>query len=270
MFNHKDCIIAAVVASPLAMAMASEPVMSGFLFDPDPVLAGVDRYGRAYVVMDGDTIHMSFMNTYDTDRSARLTNDDYTAVAEKLGVEPAAIKAVVEIETGQTLRGFFEPGKPLVNFDLNVFKIYAARNGLDLSKYKRSHPEVFAKPDDRKYGSRHAAQFARLEQALEIDSLTAIQGTFWGMFQLGGFNWKKCGMESPEEFIDTVSRSERDQLELFANFIRNSGLLKSLKTKDWATFAKGYNGPGYAARGYHTKLAAAYRKYSRDSGSIPE
>ncbi len=208
------------------------------------MLAGVDRYGRAYVVMDGDTIHMSFMNTYDTDPSARLTNDDYIAVAEELGVEPAAIKAVVEIETGQT-------------------------HSIDLSKYKRSHPEVFAKPNDRKYGSRHAAQYARLEQAMEIDSLTAIQGTFWGMFQLGGFNWKKCGVESPEEFIATASRSERDQLELFANFIRNSGLLKSLKAKDWATFAKGYNGPGYAAKGYHTKLAAAYRKYSRDNASIP-
>ena len=105
---------------------------------------------------------------------------------------------------------------------------------------------------------------------MEIDSLTAIQGTFWGLFQLGGFNWKKCGAESPAEFVEKMSRSERDQLEMFASFIKNSGLLKALRNKDWATFAKGYNGPSYAAKGYHRRLAAAYKKYKNSINTLPQ
>jgi hypothetical protein len=58
-----------------------------------------------------------------------------------------------------------------------------------------------------------------------------------------------------------MSRSERDQLELFAEFVRNTGLQQYLVKKNWSAFAKGYNGPGFAARGYHTRLANAYNKY---------
>ena len=38
-------------------------------------------------------------------------------------------------------------------------------------------------------------------------------------------------------------------------------MLKALKAKDWAGFAKMYNGPNYQINDYDTKLAAAYRRY---------
>ena len=87
-------------------------------------------------------------------------------------------------------------------------------------------------------------------------------GTFWGMFQIGGFNYKICGCNSVSEFVEKMSYSELEQLELFAVFIRNTGYLKYLKDKDWAKFARAYNGPSYAKRGYHTKMAKAYKKFS--------
>lgn len=240
------------------------------LFEYDPIIAGVDENGRAYAVVDGDTIHISFLGCERKPSTERLTNEDYIEVAEELGVEPAAIKAVVEIETGRVHSGFYDIGKPLVNFDLSVFRTYARRNGVDLSKFTRSHSVVFSKPNVKKYGSYQGGQHARLEKAMEIDSLTAVQGTFWGLFQLGGFNWKKCGAESPSDFVEKMSRSERDQLEMFASFIKNSGLLKALRNKDWATFAKGYNGPSYAAKGYHRRLAAAYKKYKNSINTLPQ
>lgn len=58
-----------------------------------------------------------------------------------------------------------------------------------------------------------------------------------------------------------MSRSERDQLELFANFLQNTGLDKYLRAKNWAAFSRGYNGPGYAKRRYHTRMASAYSKH---------
>ena len=59
-----------------------------------------------------------------------------------------------------------------------------------------------------------------------------------------------------------MSRTERDQLDLFAEFIRQSGLLSYLQEKNWAAFARGYNGPSYDKQNYHGRMAAAYRKYS--------
>lgn len=241
---------------------ASDEVVTHLPVDNLPVER--DSQGRDYVVAEtGDTV---YLYTDPALRSGRLTERDYKEVAEELGVEVAAIKAVVEIEAGKSHQGFWDEGKPLINFDLTIFRQMAKRNKVNLSKYSRSHSVVFSRPDSRKYGSQQAAQQARLDAAMTIDTLTAVQGTFWGMFQIGGFNWKKCGAASPEEFVRLMSRSERDQLELFGEFIVNSGLLSALKTKNWRAFAKGYNGPSYAARGYHTRLANAYARYKKAGG----
>lgn len=193
----------------------------------------------------------------------RLTEKDYQEVAQRLGVEVASIKAIVDIEAGKAHEGFSEPGKPLINFDLTMFRRFASKKGIPLGKYSQSHAVVFSRPNTRKYGSQQAAQHARLNAARTIDNTTAIEGTFWGMFQIGGFNWRKCGAKDINDFVTRMSRSERDQLDMFASFIESSGLLKYLKAKNWAAFAKGYNGPSYAARGYHTRLAAAYARHKK-------
>lgn len=213
-----------------------------------------------YEIVNGDTIYLAVAPE---DRSGRLTEQDYREVAEELGVEVAAIKAVVDIEAGRTHEGFWADGKPLINFDLAMFRRFAAKNKVNLGRYTRSHQVVFARPNARRYGSQQAAQQARLDAARSIHDLTAIEGTFWGMFQIGGFNWKRCGTASADEFVKLMSRSERDQLELFANFMRSSGLLPHLKNKNWSAFARGYNGTSYAARGYHTRLASAYAKHKK-------
>lgn len=215
---------------------------------------------RYTIGVDGDTIPLELAPEY---RHGRLTEDDFVEVAAEMDVEVAAIKAVVEIEAGKTHQGFWSEGKPLINFDLSMFRRFAARNGVALGKYRRSHSVVFARPNSARYGSQQAGQQARLDAARTIHDLSAIQGTFWGMFQIGGFNWKKCGADSPDEFVRLMSRSERDQLELFATFVRKSGLLPALQARNWSAFARGYNGPSFAARGYHTRMAAAYSRLKR-------
>lgn len=193
-----------------------------------------------------------------TDTILTLTETDFEEVAAELGVEVAAIKAVVEIEAGRTHEGFFAPGKPLINFDLSMFRRFATRRGVNLSKYSKSHSVVFASSR----GSQSRAH-RRLEAARSINPHAAVEGTFWGMFQIGGFNWKKCGAENIDDFVCRMSRSERDQLEMFASFISSTGLVKHLKTKNWAAFARGYNGPGYAKRSYHTRMAQAYARHNK-------
>lgn len=197
----------------------------------------------------------------------RLSEEDYSKAAERLGVETAVIKAVVEIEAGRNHNGFHAPGMPLVNFDLAMFKRAAARRGIKLSKYHKSHREVFARPDIRRYGSSQTAQHARLSGAMSIDSTAAIDGTFWGMFQIGGFNWKKCGASSREDFVMRMSRSEHDQLDLFVNFVINGGMDRFLRKKDWAGFARRYNGASYKKRRYDTRMANAYRRLRKSAAA---
>ncbi len=217
-----------------------------------------------YIVIKGDTIRFEYAAGV---RGLPLTEKDYEDVASELGVDVASIKAVVEIETGRTRRGFNVDSSPVINFDLNVFRTMTRRRKIKLSEYAKSHPLVFERADVGRFGSQQGAQHARLREAMDIDTAAAIEATFWGMFQIGGFNWKLCGTASREEFVERMTRSEYDQLSLFANYIRNTGLLTHLRNKNWAAFARIYNGPSYAARNYHTRMAAAYRKYSKSQSN---
>lgn len=200
----------------------------------------------------------------DTDslRYVSLTSADYAEVAGELGISVACIRAVVDIEAGNKGEGFNADHTPLINFDLTMFRQAARRRGVNLEKFKSSHAVVFAAPNIRKYGSQQAAQYARLRSAMTIDSIAAMEGTFWGMFQIGGFNWRQCGCPSVSEFVRLMSYSEREQLELFASFIKKAGMVTYLQKLQWAEFARRYNGPGYRRHSYDTRMAAAYRKYS--------
>ena len=231
------------------------------LYVYDTMGVEVDSLGRSYIIIDNDTLHTAFLPQPELRPIGPLRDSDYDEIAAELGIETAAIRAVVEIETGKQHKGFNADGTAIINFDLPVFRRAAARRGVNLSKHSKS--EALKPVNITKYGSQQAAQHARLEAAMQIDSVAAVESTFWGMFQIGGFNWKLCGAASREEFVERMKRSEYDQLSLFANYIRNTGLLQHLKNKNWAAFARIYNGPSYASRGYHTRMAAAYRKYKK-------
>lgn len=198
-----------------------------------------------------------------TDRYTRLTIADYERVAAELGVEVATIRAVSDIEAGKSHKGFFAPGKPVINFDRSIFASRLRRAGRNVARARKKHPVAFAKLNIARYGNYGEAQLARLNEGIAIDNDIAKESTFWGMFQIGGFNWRRCQVESVDEFARLMSESEAMQLELFARFIKSNGMVDHLKKKNWSAFARAYNGAGYARKGYHRRLAAAYAKYSK-------
>lgn len=191
----------------------------------------------------------------DEDRKAQydtLTDDDFRIVADELGVEVAAIKAVVKIEAGAKLQGFWAPGVPVANYVQSLFNKYKAKT--------KGHKDKDAKVPSGLSGYA-LKEWTALTNARKINADAANMGTYWGMFQIGGFNYKLCGCETVEEMVEKVCRSEFSQLEMFAVFIRNSGMLDALRKKDWAAFARKYNGPSYAKRGYHTRMAKEYANF---------
>lgn len=186
-------------------------------------------------------------------RYETLTDEDFRIVADELGVEIAAIKAVVKIEAGPKLQGFWALGVPVANYVQSLFNKY---NG----KAKGRRIKDAKVPSG--LSGYALKEWRSLTNARKTNADAADMGTYWGMFQIGGFNYKLCGCQSVEEMVSKVCESEFSQLQMFAVFIRNSGMLESLQKKDWAAFARRYNGPSYAKRGYHTRMAKEYAYYS--------
>ncbi len=185
-------------------------------------------------------------------RYTGLSHEDFEIVARELGVEVAAIQAVVDIESGGQMKGFWAPGVPVVNFDRSMYTRFKAKTKSAGDKSAKT-PEGLSG-----YAKR---EWTQLTEARRVNCDAANLGTFWGMFQIGGFNYKACGCSTVGEMVRRMSHSELQQLELFAAFITNSGMLADLKAKNWAGFARKFNGASYARRGYHTKMANAYAKY---------
>lgn len=192
----------------------------------------------------------------DPERYTRLTDEDFEIVAKELGIEVAAIKAVVEIEAGKSMKGFWAPGVPVINFDNSMYAIYKNKAESKAGDKNAKVPEGLS--------GKALKEWTLLTNMRKINLQGADMGTFWGMFQIGGFHYKKCGCASVEEFVNRMSYSEFEQLQLFAIFIKASGMVESLKNKNWSAFARRYNGPSYAKRGYHTKMANAYAKFKKE------
>jgi hypothetical protein len=95
-------------------------------------------------------------------------------------------------------------------------------------------------------------------EAYALDPEAALQSASYGRFQVLGQNFPNLGMANAHQYVSKLAKSEKDQLEAFEGFVVANNLKDELQRKDWAGFARGYNGPGYAANQYDVKMAQAY------------
>ena len=202
------------------------------------------------------------MSIIEKSNSGRLTDEDFTQIAELLGCEPVALKAVQQVETGGR-GGFFSPGKPAILFEGHIFWTQLKKRGSNPEDYVKGNENILYPKWEKGHYKGGIGEYDRLEQARKINREAADASASWGMFQIMGFNYAACGEESIESFVRSMCESEFKQLLLTANFIKkNSQMLQALQAKDWVVFAKCYNGPAYAQNHYEVKLEAAYQKYS--------
>lgn len=190
-----------------------------------------------------------------------LTEQDFLNAANRLNCEVAAIKAVAEVESGP-YGAFLDSGEPVILFERHIFH--------RLTKGKHSTPEnrniSWKTPSQKNMGAINAygppsAQHERLQKAVALDRSAALQSASWGKFQILGANYDALGYDNLQDFINRMYRSEADHLDSFVRFVEANGLAGALRTKDWRTFARKYNGPTYAKHNYHGRMAAAYKKF---------
>lgn len=184
---------------------------------------------------------------------AHLTREDIEEVAEQMNIHPAAVHAVAEIEGSGS--GFLPDGRPKILFEAHVFyRLTGGKFGSTNVSTPRWNRSL--------YGPAGVHQWVRLLTAMRMDHIAAQKAASWGLFQILGENHKAAGYEDVEKFVVGMKTSEREHLDAFMSFCVANHLVRFLQgTPNFARFARGYNGPGYAANGYDTKLAAAYQRH---------
>ena len=191
-----------------------------------------------------------------------LNDEDFASAAAALGVDVASVETVVEVEAGGDC--FLPSGDCDILFERHIFhkQLSRKRSAAEVAKLAAQYPELISVRTGGYLGGQ--SEWKRLNQAIAIDRTAALLSASWGMFQVMGFNYTAAGYTSLEQFVKDMMDSEKFHLKAFTSFVKsNAGLLRALKAKDWANFARGYNGPAYAKNRYDVKLAAAYAKFSK-------
>jgi hypothetical protein len=184
-----------------------------------------------------------------------LRDVDFADAADALKCDVAAIRAVYEVESrGQ---GFGDDGRPIILFEPHVFS-RLTKHRFDATHGGVSYPTPGAKP----YKKTQAERWNQLLYAAKLDRDAAYKSASYGAPQIMGFNFALCAFSDVHAFVEAISRSERDQLFAFVQFVTSSGLADELREHRWAEFARRYNGPAYAKNAYDVKLAAAHAKWS--------
>lgn len=182
---------------------------------------------------------------------------DWQAAAEHIGCEIAALKAVAEVESEG--RSFLPDGRPPILYEAHIFD--RLTRGLFRGRQDRFGVSLSERNWNRSlYGAAGAHQYRRLEDAMRLDERSAVFACSWGTFQIMGFNFASLGFRDVDTFREFMRQTDtpEDHLDLFVRFIMLNGLDDELRRRDWAGFARQYNGPQFRQNQYDTKIEAAY------------
>ena len=179
---------------------------------------------------------------------------DLADAAKAMGVEPAVVAAVCDVESAGS--GFLPDRRPKILFEAHTF------HTLTKGQWDRTHPNVSSPVWDHSlYGAAGAPQYDRLAEAYALASEAAWRAASWGRFQIMGDNYAAAGFADAEGFVEAMCASERAHLDAFCAFCKHGNLVRLLVAKNWIAFARQYNGPGQVEH-YAAALASAYKRHA--------
>jgi len=193
----------------------------------------------------------------------KITDSEIEKIANDLIIEFKVVKTVLLVESAGS---GFDPKTGLIKiqFEPHVFhrelatkKISSALQLLGGTLYKLTIGNfvIENKVDIQ------SKEWEAFNKAKSINEDAAYRATSFGLGQIMGFNHKACGYKSAKEMVDDFVKGEYQQLKGMMNFIKSQPkMFNALKSKDWETFARYYNGPSYKKFLYDTKLRDTYNK----------
>lgn len=183
-------------------------------------------------------------------------------VAKANKIEPAALLAVVEIESaGQP---YEEDGKtPRLLYERHVmYREVKKRRGearADEAIRQNLARQTWNKAVQYKDQGTSAGRLALMRRAKAFDEECACRSASWGLGQTMGFHAESQGFKNAVEFVKWMTDGGVGaQIEAMVKEIKKSGLVDEINRHDWAGFAYRYNGAGYKQNKYDTRMAAAY------------
>ncbi|MBA8900395.1 N-acetylmuramidase family protein [Phyllobacterium sp. P30BS-XVII] len=185
---------------------------------------------------------------------------DISSEAKRAGIEPAALLAVAQVESGGVC--FYKVDgrdEPPIRFEGHYFDQRLSGNQLLNARDKGlANPVAGAVRNPVS----QAARWQLLGAAVAINREAAYESVSWGIGQVMGAHWKWLGYDSVDALVDEARGSLKGQLRLMIRFIGKSGLIPVLARHDWKAFARAYNGPNFTQNRYDTKLSLAWRRYA--------
>ena len=193
----------------------------------------------------------------------RSTIAKVSVIAQKRNIEPAALLAVAEVESGgKPIWNVKGHSMPAMRFEGHYFYRLLKGNKAKLAQAVKAglaNPKAGGVRNPASY----EARYNLLERAKKIDAAAALASCSWGLGQVMGSHWKKLGYASPQALVAEASSGIDGQIEVMARYIDKFGLVDELQSRGWASFARQYNGPSYRINNYDSKMAAAYARYTK-------
>jgi hypothetical protein len=190
----------------------------------------------------------------------KQTQTQIREVASKYKIDPAALLAISEVESGGkpfvVINGRQEP---IIRFEGHYFDRRLSGAKRDLArKQGLASPVVGGVKNPNSQNDR----WTLLDRASRIDHKAALESVSWGLGQVMGSHWEALGYGNVDDLVNTARSSVGGQVELMVKFIIKNNLKGAIDRRDWAAFARGYNGPAYAKNAYDKNMAKAYSRYA--------
>ncbi|MGP3711223.1 N-acetylmuramidase family protein [Brucella sp. RRSP16] len=189
-----------------------------------------------------------------------------TMMANEAKIEPAALLAIAEVESGGRALHNVNGGKePAIRFEGHYFdrrlsgrlREYARSNGL-------SAPIAGRIRNPKSQGER----WLLLERAMGLNKKAALESTSWGLGQVMGAHWEWLGYATVDDLVAEARGSVAGQARLMLRFIEKAELLEMLKARNWREFARRYNGPAFARNEYDKRMAEAYQRWQKQLDTL--
>ncbi len=213
--------------------------------------------GQAYAALSRDLAGDGFLASLVSENRNALALEDFTASAQRLGAEVAAVRAVIKVESG--VAAFAPDGRLFILFEPHIFSRLTQRR-FDASNPTVSYPSWGARP----YPRTQAERWAQLSEAYALDPEAAAASASYGRFQIMGMNFAKAGYPTARAFVADMAKSEARQLVGWEAFLRSSNLVDEIQRLDWEGLARAYNGSGQMDR-YGRLMREAYTQIKAEN-----
>jgi peptidoglycan hydrolase-like protein with peptidoglycan-binding domain len=197
-----------------------------------------------------------------TDTNVKLI----VAAATQAGIDPAALLSVVECETNGS--PFEVDGRtPVLLYERHVAFREAAKVGKSVQnafiKAGLAIPK-WNKATQYKDEGTSALRLALITRARAIHEEVTNASASWGLGQTLGNQFEELGFATATDLVEYMTEGGLTaQIKVLIAEVKAKSLIKALNTKDFTTFARRYNGPGYAKNQYDTRMAAADKRWTR-------